>query len=620
VSKRLIAIHTGKIIKAISINKYICKMKIKLTIIILTFFYNVNIFCQSLYNVNSRTLSFLHARRTHYPSGSNGTAAGNVALYTNVITIGTQQIDCIIKTVSLTGGQFLTTLTPSFDYNQNSSGLTANKDSFFSPLFSWNSGGGNCRFEFQFILGGSFNTSTLTGTNVILQNVYVNTYDIDGNGTTNSNQYNEFGGFSTSQYQTTTGGYINTTYNTTTSKTRFASTTDQNIATVTDDRTRVRVFYQNLSKFDFLVGASTGGGTAYYFIDFGIGPNWTNTPSVLSPPILDLNTTTSGLNNSTYTDACNTYTSFTVGSSSTNLSGAINVNNIYLQFDNTQILDGSSELLNINGATAGANIALNFNNGASIPQVTHNSITYNVTASRVSNISKLTFSRASGTLTAVQAETLIDNFRYINTDCISLTLGDRFFTVTVREGSFESEPSTFQSGIVALLPVELINFNALRLNNTNSKLTWATISEFQNNYFEVLKSANGKTWVSIGKVLGAGTSNTIKNYEFTDLNFSQSSYYKLRQVDFNGHASLSNILFLKNNDLSFFNIFPNPSNGRIQIRANEELNFIVTDLTGKIVARDKTQNTPYSIELSTGIYFIKLANDLNTFVQKIIIQ
>jgi hypothetical protein len=199
-------------------------------------------------------------------------------------------------------------------------------------------------------------------------------------------------------------------------------------------------------------------------------------------------------------------------------------------------------------------------------------------------------------------------------------LGDRFFTVTVREGSFESEPSTFQSGIVALLPVELINFNALRLNNTNSKLTWATISEFQNNYFEVLKSANGKTWVSIGKVLGAGTSNTIKNYEFTDLNFSQSSYYKLRQVDFNGHASLSNILFLKNNDLSFFNIFPNPSNGRIQIRANEELNFIVTDLTGKIVARDKTQNTPYSIELSTGIYFIKLANDLNTFVQKIIIQ
>jgi ribosomal protein L18E len=50
------------------------------------------------------------------------------------------------------------------------------------------------------------------------------------------------------------------------------------------------------------------------------------------------------------------------------------------------------------------------------------------------------------------------------------------------------------------------------------------------NYFEVLKSANGKTWVSIGKVLGAGTSNTIKNYEFTDLNFSQSSYYKIYKI------------------------------------------------------------------------------------------
>jgi hypothetical protein len=592
--------------------------KLIITIILIILSLNSNtLFSQSSYNVNSRTLSFLHANRTHYPSGTNGTAAGNLALYTNVITIGAQRIDCIIKTVSLTGGQFLTTLTPSFDYNQSTSGLSANKDSFFSPLFSWNSGGGNCRFEFQFILGGSFNTSSLTGTNVILQNVYVNTYDIDGNGTTNSNQYNEFGGFSSSQYQTTTGGYINTTYNTNTSKTRFASTTDQNISIVTDDRTRVRVFYQNLSKFDFLVGASTGGGTAYYFIDFGIGPNWTTTPTVTLPPSLDLNSTISGLDNIASIDACNTHANFTTGT--TNLSGATNIDNIYVQFEASQIKDGSSEILNINGATNG-NISLNFSNGATISQVTHNSITYNVTASVVSGISKLTFTRTSGNITLAQAESFIDALRYVNTDCGTLTVGERDFDVSVRSGSFESEPATFQLDIIAPLPIELLNFDVFRIDNTYSKLTWTTMNELQNHYFEIFKSNNGKTWESIGKVLGAGTSNAINNYQFTDVNFNQSSYYKLRQVDLDNQETFSNILYLENNNLSIFNIYPNPSNGSIQIVASEEMDFVITDLTGKVVAEDKTHNTPYSIELNKGIYFIKLANDLNTFVQKIIIQ
>lgn len=38
--------------------------------------------------------------------GTNGSAVGNITLYTNVITIGGQQIDCIVTSVSLTGGTF----------------------------------------------------------------------------------------------------------------------------------------------------------------------------------------------------------------------------------------------------------------------------------------------------------------------------------------------------------------------------------------------------------------------------------------------------------------------------------------------------------------------------------
>jgi hypothetical protein len=599
-------------------------MKILKPIIILivfTFYFNT-LFSQSSYNVNSDPLRFVTARKTH-KVGTDGKTANNITLYTNVITVGTQVIDCIVTTKTINNGSFIGTnsLQPSFDFDNVSSTLSGNSDAFFSPLFSWNSGGGSCEFEFQFILGGSYNNSTNKGTNVILQNVFVNTYDIDGNGSSEngSNQFNEFGGFSSSQYQTTTGARIQATYNTSTSLTKFRSTTGINENNVTADKHRIRVFYNNLSLFRFVVGAEESG-SAYYFIDFSQGPSWTNTPSITYPPSLDLNSNTSapGLDNIASIDACNTHANFTTGN--TNLSGATSIDNIYVQFEASQIKDGNSEILNINGATSGANIPLNFSNGASISQVTHNSITYNVTASVVSGISKLTFARTSGNITLAEAESFIDALRYVNTDCGTLTVGERDFDVSVRSGSFESEPATFQLDIIAPLPIELVNFDIFKIDNTNSKLTWTTMNELHNHYFEIFKSYNDKTWESIGKVLGAGTSNSINNYEFIDENFKNSSYYKLRQVDLDGHETFSNILFLENNNLSIFNIYPNPSNGSIQIVASEEMEFVITDLTGKVVAEDKTQNTPYSIELSKGIYFIKLANDLNTFVQKIIIQ
>ncbi|MEN9345724.1 MAG: hypothetical protein RLZZ60_1193, partial [Bacteroidota bacterium] len=242
---------------------------------------------QNSYNVNSRTLVFLAANKIH-KVGTDGSGVGNKTLYTNVITIGSQQIDCIVTTVSLSNGSFALPNSPAsgtipFDYSSNSgTGMSANEDSFFSPTMTWNSNGGNCRFNFQFIAGGSYNNSSNTGTNVILQNVFVNTYDIDGNGGTNSNQFNAFGGFSTTQFQTATGGYIQSIFDFSVNKTKFRSTTNTNITNVTDDRTRVKVFYTSLSSFDFVVG-SEGSGAAYYFLDFGQGPAWTNTPSVQTP-------------------------------------------------------------------------------------------------------------------------------------------------------------------------------------------------------------------------------------------------------------------------------------------------------------------------------------------------
>jgi hypothetical protein len=154
---------------------------------------------QAVFNANFGNLHFLAANKIH-KVGSNGSAAGNVTLYTNVITTGGQAIDCIVRTVALTNGSFqlpgsAAVGTIPFDYSSaTGSGMSANQDRFFAPTFTFNSGGGSCDFEFEFILGGSYHNSTNSGTPVILQNVRLNSYDIDGNGGANSNQFNEFGG------------------------------------------------------------------------------------------------------------------------------------------------------------------------------------------------------------------------------------------------------------------------------------------------------------------------------------------------------------------------------------------------------------------------------------------
>ncbi len=268
--------------KAMSVNFRFLK-QITLFIFILSF---TGLKAQT-YDAGYAQLSFLAARKTH-KVGTNGSAAGNKTLYTNVVTISGQVIDCIVTTVSISGGTF--TLpgsaaggTIAFDYSSaTGTGMSANNDRFFSPCFNFNTGGGSCKFNFQFISGGSYNNGTNTGTNVSLKNFYINTFDIDGNGTSGTNQFNEIGGFVTAQLKTSTGSNITYSYNSSTGLIKFRSTSDQNTSTVTDDANRIKVDYSNaITSIDYIVG-SEGTGPAYFFLDFGTGVSWTTTPTTLN--------------------------------------------------------------------------------------------------------------------------------------------------------------------------------------------------------------------------------------------------------------------------------------------------------------------------------------------------
>jgi len=151
-------------------------------------------------------------------------------------------------------------------------------------------------------------------------------------------------------------------------------------------------------------------------------------------------------------------------------------------------------------------------------------------------------------------------------------------TGTVTSGSVTSQtvssfsPFTFGSLSAGLnpLPVEWFNFSA-NYNKGAVNLVWETASEKNNDYFTIEKSKEGKEFLPIGKINGAGNSLAMNHYSFTDKNpYEGTNYYKIKQTDFDGNYKFSDIVSVYASSTSFSNIqvFPNPVsiNGTINIK------------------------------------------------------
>jgi hypothetical protein len=175
------------------------------------------------------------------------------------------------------------------------------------------------------------------------------------------------------------------------------------------------------------------------------------------------------------------------------------------------------------------------------------------------------------------------------------------------------------------LPVELLNFNATLTNNT-VKLQWQTASEQNNDYFTVQRSKNGTQWAEVAILNGAGNTSSISNYISTDKNpLSDISYYRLKQTDFDGTSTFSDIKSITNQQKRALYIYPNPTQGLIQIKAvSNELNELkVFSASGKDITQklqfiiNKTESITLDLSnLPAGLYYIKTKNTATKVFKK----
>ena len=169
------------------------------------------------------------------------------------------------------------------------------------------------------------------------------------------------------------------------------------------------------------------------------------------------------------------------------------------------------------------------------------------------------------------------------------------------------------------LPVTLLYFKVTNEGKT-SLLTWATATEKDNDYFSIEKSADGLNFIPIGRINGAGNSQQIIKYTFTDYDLSPGlNYYRIKQTDYDGKFSYSPIEIISNlaerTENMTLNFYPVPANDYINLDMNSpsdmETQIKIVDMLGNTVFEKSmvfhTGYNHFELELGNlpkGVYFI----------------
>ena len=158
-----------------------------------------------------------------------------------------------------------------------------------------------------------------------------------------------------------------------------------------------------------------------------------------------------------------------------------------------------------------------------------------------------------------------------------------------------------------LVPIELLSFEAEGVDDDYVEISWVTASEINNDYFEVERSLDGELWEPILSKDGAGNSSLVIKYLAYDRDpYLGYSYYRLKQVDFDGSYTYTSPVSVYFSDVETISIYPNPVTDETMLRMNSAQNgigqFLVYSVDGKLVES-------INFEVIVGVNKIKL--DLN---------
>jgi hypothetical protein len=179
-------------------------------------------------------------------------------------------------------------------------------------------------------------------------------------------------------------------------------------------------------------------------------------------------------------------------------------------------------------------------------------------------------------------------------------------------------------------PIKLLNFTAKFDGQDKVVLTWSTGTESNNDFFTLERSGNGLEFNGISIVNGAGnSSHTISYSEVDDAPLKGLSYYRLKQTDFNGGYSYSDIVpvEISTGDFAIVTAYGNREDGLLEVTYNCtgrcKVVFELYDMAGRRLssfnAFSESNLSKISIPLgdfTTGIYLLKASNGSKVAVDR----
>ncbi|MEO6455638.1 MAG: T9SS type A sorting domain-containing protein [Ginsengibacter sp.] len=250
-------------------------------------------------------------------------------------------------------------------------------------------------------------------------------------------------------------------------------------------------------------------------------------------------------------------------------------------------------------------------------------------------------STTSGTwsISSTKDSAVIDSANFLLIRLDSLTFITRGYSLQLSDTSGTIDTAYTYFTLFSLsgsgpLPVTLLAFTGAFVIN-KVQLNWSSPAEINTHQFDIEASHDGVHFVRIGTVPAGTYSNLPLNYRFDDVNFYQTgkNYYRLKQVDVDGHSALSTVVAITVNasGQSSISLSPNPASNKIILSLSQPINgklqLVLTTLAGQqvwstMLAGNRASTTLYLPALTKGVYVASIINNKGEkiFYNKVVIQ
>jgi glucose/arabinose dehydrogenase len=179
------------------------------------------------------------------------------------------------------------------------------------------------------------------------------------------------------------------------------------------------------------------------------------------------------------------------------------------------------------------------------------------------------------------------------------------------------------------LPISYTSFTGKLQTDKTVRLNWTAETDQDHRYFEVQRSADNRSFVTIGSVTSGAP------YVFIDPSpLVGHNYYRIKQIDANATGKLSRVIdILYDPNMFIVSVYPNPIKDQMTLRysspVKQKIHIEVTDVSGRLMFQQwKTVDTGADevrinvSDWSSQLYVLKITGENNNVLmtQKIVKQ